>query len=73
MLDRGEHASIDSDTRHCYGDIGCEEKDIPPVTSTNSYRMKIDLELLDWKDAPDIQIFLIHLCSQLSTHLSSTF
>ncbi|UJR07620.1 hypothetical protein I4U23_011909 [Adineta vaga] len=54
LMDRSEHALIDSDVRHCYGENGCEEKQIPPITSTNSYRMKIDLELVDWTDAPDI-------------------
>jgi hypothetical protein len=54
-MDRGEHAFIDSDVRHCYGENGCEEKQIPPISSENSYRMKIDLEFHDWKYAPDIQ------------------
>ncbi|CAF1047316.1 unnamed protein product [Adineta steineri] len=55
LMDRGERAMIDSEARHCYGDIGCEEKQVPPITSTNSYSMKIDLELHDWKYAPEIQ------------------
>ena len=55
-MDRGEHATIDSDTRHCYGENGCEEKQIPPVSSDNSYRMKIDLEFHDWQDPTDVQI-----------------
>jgi hypothetical protein len=53
-MDRGEHAIIDSDIRHCYGEIGCEEKQIPPVSADNSYRMKVDLEFHDWKYPPDI-------------------
>ncbi|CAF1139388.1 unnamed protein product [Adineta ricciae] len=60
LMDRGEHALIDSDVRHCYGENGCEEKQIPPVTSTSSYRMRIDLELVDWKDAPDISTLPIN-------------
>ncbi|CAF1038675.1 unnamed protein product [Adineta steineri] len=55
LMDRGERAMIDSEARHCYGDIGCEEKQVPPITSTSSYSMKIDLELHDWKYAPEIQ------------------
>jgi len=55
LMDRGEHALIDSDIRHCYGEIGCEEKYIPPVTSLNPYRMKIDLELHDWIAPPDVR------------------
>lgn len=54
LMDRGEHAIINSDVRHCYGETGCEEKQLPPVTTTNSYRMKIDLQLHDWKDPIDI-------------------
>jgi len=56
LMDRGEHAIIDSDIRHCYGEQGCEEKQIPPISSNNSYRMKIDLEFHDWKQPIDIQI-----------------
>ncbi|CAF4871150.1 unnamed protein product [Rotaria sp. Silwood1] len=59
LMDRGEHALIYSDVRHCYGDIGCEEKQIPPISSNNSYQMKIDLEFHDWKHAPDIQTLSI--------------
>ncbi len=59
-MDRGEHAFIDSDVRHCYGENGCEEKQIPPLASENSYRMKIDLEFHDWKYAPDIQTLTIN-------------
>jgi FK506-binding protein 8 len=55
LMNRGEHALIDSDIRHCYGEIGCEEKQIPPISSLNSYRMKIDLELHDWISPPDVQ------------------
>ncbi|CAF1189967.1 unnamed protein product [Adineta ricciae] len=60
LMDRGEHALIDSDVRHCYGENGCEEKQIPPVTSTSPYRMRIELELIDWKDAPDISTLPIN-------------
>ncbi|CAF4240221.1 unnamed protein product, partial [Rotaria magnacalcarata] len=35
------------------------EKEIPPVSSNIKYRMKIDLEFHDWKDAPDIQTLSI--------------
>ncbi|CAF3924366.1 unnamed protein product [Rotaria sordida] len=59
LMDRGEHAFIYSDIRHCYGEMGCEEKQIPSVSSNNSYRMKIDLELHDWKHVPDIQTLSI--------------
>ncbi|CAF4070693.1 unnamed protein product [Rotaria sp. Silwood2] len=59
LMDRGEHAFIYSDVRHCYGEIGYEEKQIPPISSNNSYRMKIDLEFHDWKYAPDIQTLSI--------------
>jgi len=59
LMDRGENALIDSDSRHCYGENGCEEKQIAPITSNNSYRMKIDLEFHDWKYAPDIQILTV--------------
>jgi len=55
LMDRGERALIDSDIRHCYGENGCEEKQIPPISSLNSYRMKIDLELHDWISPPDVQ------------------
>ena len=58
-MDRGERALIDSEIRHCYGDIGCEEKHIPPITSINPYRMKIELELHDWISPDDIQILSI--------------
>ena len=55
-MDRGELASIDSDIRHCYGNAGCPEKNIPEVkTNDHSYRMKIILELHDWKRIDDIQ------------------
>lgn len=54
-MDRGEHALIESDVRHCYGNIGCKEKQIPQISSNKSYRMKIDLEFHDWKDGFDIQ------------------
>ena len=61
LMDRGEHAIIDSDVRHCYGNIGCEEKQLPSITSsTNSYRMKIDLQLHDWKDPVDISTLSIN-------------
>ena len=60
LMDRGEHAIIDSDVRHCYGENGCEEKQIPPNTSTNSYRMKIDLQFHDWKNPVDIQALSIN-------------
>jgi FK506-binding protein 8 len=59
LMDRGERASIDSDIRHCYGENGCEEKQIPPITSLNPYRMKIDLELHDWISPPDVQTLSI--------------
>ncbi|CAM4818154.1 unnamed protein product [Rotaria magnacalcarata] len=59
LMDRGEHAFIDADIRHGYGEIGCIEKEIPPVSSNIKYRMKIDLEFHDWKDAPDIQTLSI--------------
>jgi FK506-binding protein 8 len=58
-MNRGEHAVIDADIRLGYGDIGCEEKQIPPTTSLNPYRMKIDLELHDWKSALDVQTLSI--------------
>lgn len=54
LMDRGEHAVIDSDVRHCYGEQGCEEKQIPPVTATSPYRMKIDIQLHDWKYPAEI-------------------
>lgn len=60
LMDRGEHAIIDSDIRHCYGENGCEEKGIPPITSENTYRMKIDLELHDWKYPEKIQTLTIN-------------
>jgi hypothetical protein len=59
LMERGEHAFIDSDVRHCYGQIGCQEKQIPPASETDSYRMKIDIEFHDWKPAPDIQTLSI--------------
>ena len=55
LMNRGERALVDSDIRHCYGENGCEEKQIPPISSTDSYRMKIDLELHDWKSPSDVQ------------------
>ncbi|CAF1349964.1 unnamed protein product [Adineta steineri] len=59
-MNRGEHATIDSDIRHCYGQMGCQEKQIPPVnSSTNSYKMKIELEFHDWTSPPDIQTLSI--------------
>jgi tetratricopeptide (TPR) repeat protein len=59
-MNRGERALIDSDIRHCYGDMGCEEKQIPSINSTkNSYKMKIDLEFHDWKSPPDVQTLSI--------------
>lgn len=55
LMDRGEQATIDSDIRHCYGEKGLPEKNIPPVIDENpSYRMKIDIELIDWKPAEDM-------------------
>ena len=60
LMDRGERAIIDSDVRHCYGENGCEEKQIPPFTTTNPYRMKIDLQFHDWKDPVDIQTLSIN-------------
>jgi tetratricopeptide (TPR) repeat protein len=59
LMDRGERALIDSDIRHCYGDIGCQDKHIPPITSINPYRMKIELELHDWISPADVQILSI--------------
>jgi tetratricopeptide (TPR) repeat protein len=59
LMDRGERALIDSDIRHCYGDIGCQDKHIPPITSMNPYRMKIELELHDWISPADVQILSI--------------
>jgi len=59
LMDRGEHAIIDSDVRHCYELNGCEEKGIPPISEENSYRMKIDLELHDWKYPSDIQTLTV--------------
>lgn len=54
LMDRNERALIDSDIRHCYGELGCPEKNIPPVSSTGStYRMKIDLKLEDWTNPVD--------------------
>ena len=58
-MDRGEYAVIYSEARHCYGDIGYEDKQLHPLSSENSYRMKIDLELHDWKDPPDIETLSI--------------
>ena len=55
LMDRGEHALIDADVRHCYGDIGCPEKKIPASSSTGPYRMKIDVELHDWKVSSDVE------------------
>ncbi|CAF0817990.1 unnamed protein product [Rotaria sordida] len=59
-MNRGECALIDSDIRHCYGDMGCLEKEIPSVSSNNSYRMKIELELHDWQSPVDVQKLLIN-------------
>ncbi|CAM2710587.1 unnamed protein product [Rotaria socialis] len=59
LMDRGEHAFIDADMRHGYGEIGCIEKEIPSISPNIKYRMKIDLEFHDWKDAPDIQTLSI--------------
>jgi hypothetical protein len=56
LIDRGERALSDTDIRHCYGDIGYEEKHIPPITSINAYRMKIELELHEWISPVDVQI-----------------
>lgn len=56
LMDRGEQALIDSDIRHCYGEKGYPEKNIPPVIDGNpSYRMQIELELHQWKIAEEIQ------------------
>ena len=60
LMDRGEIALIDSDVRHCYGDIGCAEKQLPPISSLNPYRMKIHIELHDWINPTDIQFLTIH-------------
>jgi hypothetical protein len=57
LMDRGEHAIIISDIRHCYGEQGCEEKQIPP---TNGYHMKIDLQFHDWKYPVEIQTLSIN-------------
>jgi len=57
-MNRGERAVIDSDARHCYGEIGCQEKQIPS-SSTGPFRMKIDLELHDWISPPDIETLSI--------------
>lgn len=54
-MTRGEYALIDSDTRHGYGEMGCQEKQIPAMTSDKSYRMKIELELHDWQSPDDIR------------------
>lgn len=58
-MDRGEIALIDSDVRHCYGEIGCEEKQLPPVSSLNPYRMKIHLEVHQWSQPIDVQLLSI--------------
>lgn len=54
-MNRGESALINCDIRHCYGDSGCQEKQIPAVSSHNSYRMLIELELHDWQSPSDIR------------------
>lgn len=59
LMDRGEQAVIDSDSRHCYDQAGCEEKQIPPITSENPYRMKIELDFHDWKAPPEISTMKI--------------
>ena len=59
LMDRGEQAVIDSDPRHCYDEPGCEEKQIPPVTPDKPYRMKIELNLHDWKVPPEISTMSI--------------
>ena len=55
VMNRGERALIESHVRHCFGDEGCEEKQVPPLSSSNAYRMRIELELHDWSTAPDVQ------------------
>lgn len=55
LMNCGECAFIYSEARHCYGNIGCEEKKIPPISTDNSYRMKIDLEFHDYKDPLNIE------------------
>ena len=55
VMNRGERALIESQVRHCFGDEGCEEKQVPPLSSNNTYRMRIELELHDWNTAPDVQ------------------
>ncbi len=59
LMDRGERALINSDIRHCYGDMGSEEKQIPSISSLNSYKMKIDLELHDWIPPANVQLLSI--------------
>lgn len=50
LMDRGERSVVDADPRHCYGHLGCSEKNIPPIEGENfDYRMKIDLVLEEWK------------------------
>ena len=55
LMDRGERALIDADTRHCYGEMGYPEKKISARSSTGPYRMKIDVELHDWQVASDVE------------------
>ncbi|CAF3445624.1 unnamed protein product [Rotaria socialis] len=54
-MNRGECALINCDIRHCYGEMGCHEKQIPAISTNNSYRMLIELELHDWQSPPDIR------------------
>ncbi|CAF1935662.1 unnamed protein product [Rotaria magnacalcarata] len=54
-MNRGECALINCDIRHCYGDMGCHEKQIPAISTNNSYRMLIELELHDWQTPPNIR------------------
>lgn len=59
-MDEGEIALILSDVRHCYGNRGCEEKNLRPFDPTNPYQMEIHLEFHQYLPSPSVE----HLSAQ---------
>ena len=55
-MDEGELASLVVDVRHVYGNEGFAEKGIPPKNDENDYKMEIQLELLQFRPAPNVEL-----------------
>ena len=55
-MDEGELAVVVADVRHVYGNEGFVEKGIPPKDEDNDYKMQIQLELIRFCPAPNVEL-----------------